>query len=116
MAPRARGLQHVSSIVAPKHWVEVERPAEWLRLLDEQVDSYSRLILESGNLATAAYRLASAKRRVLGGSDGIPTWREVLASARLIAVRVPEYPEVPVASLSAECSGLWISEFPSARL
>jgi len=109
-------LQDVSSILALTHWVEFERPAEWLRVLDEQDGSYPSLIRESGNLATAAYRLARAKRRVLGGRDGIPTWREVLAAARLIAARVPEYPEVPAASLSAECSGLCISEFPATRL
>jgi len=101
-------------IVALKHWVEFERPAEWLRVLDEQDGSYETLIRESGNLATAAHRFARAKRRVLGGSDGIPTWREVLAAARLIAARVPDHAEVHTARLSAECSGLCISDFPPA--
>jgi hypothetical protein len=94
----------------------MERPVEWLRVLDEEDGSYARLVRESGNLAAAAHRLARAKRRVLGGSDGIPTLREMLAAARLIAARLPEYPEVATASLSAECRELGMSEFPSSRL
>ncbi|HWP08472.1 MAG TPA: hypothetical protein VNN72_22170 [Polyangiaceae bacterium] len=103
-------------IVALSHWVELERPAEWLRVLDEQDGSYTSLVRESGNLAIAAHRFARAKRRVLGGSDGIPTWREVLAAARLIAARVPHQAEVEMATLSAECSGLCISDLPPPRL
>jgi hypothetical protein len=103
-------------IVALSHWVEFERPAEWLRVLDEQDGSYASLIRESGNLATAAHRYARAKRRVLGGRDGIPTWREVLAAARLIAARVPDHSEVHTARLSEDCYGLCISDFPPPRL
>ncbi len=98
------------------HWVENERPAEWLRVLDEQDGSYARLIRESGNLASAAHRLARAKRRVLGGSDGIPTQREMLAAARLIQTRVPGLDDLAPSALSAECEGLCISSFPSPRL
>ncbi len=81
-------------------------------MLEEQTGSYTRLLRESGNLALAAHRLARAKRRVHGGSDGIPTLREMLAAARLIATRVPEHLEVFGASLSAECQALCISDFP----
>ena len=95
------------------HWEEMERPAEWLRHLDEQDDSYARLIRESGNLALAAHRLARARRRVFGTSDGIPTLREVLAAARTISDNVPNHPDVPSPSVvSGEIRGLYISEFP----
>jgi hypothetical protein len=97
-----------------KHLEELERPAEWLRRFDEQDGSYDRLIQESGNLALAAHRLARARRRVSGASDGIPTLREVLAAARMIADRVPNHPEIPSASvLSAEVRDLCIGDFPS---
>jgi hypothetical protein len=102
--------------VTLSHWVELERPAEWLRVLDEQDGSYARLIRESGNLALAAHRLARAKRRVLGGRDGIPTVREMLVAARLIQTRVPGLDDVAMASVSAECEGLCISSFPGPRL
>jgi hypothetical protein len=95
--------------VALSHWIEAERPAEWLRVLDEQDGSYARLVRESGNLALAAHRLARAKRRVLGGSDGIPTRREVHAAVRLIANRVPEHAD---AAFDTDCAGLYISDFP----
>jgi hypothetical protein len=95
------------------HWEEMERPAEWLRRLDEQDGSYARLLRESGNLALAAHRLARAKRRVLGGGDGIPTLREVLAAARTIADHVPDHPDLPPRSLgAAEVQGLCISDLP----
>ena len=98
------------------HWEEMERPAEWLRRFDEQDGSYDSLLRESGNLALAAHRLARAKRRVLGASDGIPTLREVLAAARKIADHVPNHPDLPARSLvRAEVCGLCISEFPPHR-
>ena len=98
------------------HWVEIERPAEWLRRLDEQDGSYARLLRESGNLALAAHRLARAKRRILGASDGIPTLREVMAAARTILAHVPEHPELPPPSaVEAEVRGLCISEFPESE-
>ena len=94
------------------HWEEIERPAEWLRRLDEQDGSYDHLLRESGNLALAAHRLARARRRVLGASDGIPTLREVMAAARTIANHVPSQPDLPHGVVSAEVQGLCISEFP----
>jgi hypothetical protein len=96
------------------HWEEMERPAEWLRRFDEQDGSYDRLLDESGNLATAAHRLARAKRRVFGSRDGVPTMREVLAAATLIAERVPHHPGIPSPSvLSAEVRDLCIGAYPS---
>jgi hypothetical protein len=96
------------------HWVEMERPAEWLRRLDEQAGSYDRLLRESGNLALAAHRLARARRRVFGSSDGIPTLREVVAAARLIANHTSNQLELPPPSvLNAEIPDLCISDFPS---
>jgi hypothetical protein len=98
------------------HWEEIERPAEWLRRLDEQDDSYARLLRESGNLALAAHRLARAKRRVLGASDGIPTLREVMAAARTISEHLPSHPDLPAPSvMGADVRGMCISEFPGRR-
>ncbi|HTQ03416.1 MAG TPA: hypothetical protein VMI54_06150 [Polyangiaceae bacterium] len=98
------------------HWEEMERPAEWLRRLDEQDGSYGRLVQESGNLALAAHRLARARCRVFGGRDGIPTLREVVAAARMIANHVPEHPDLPPPSvIGAEVHELCISDFPPRR-
>jgi hypothetical protein len=100
--------------MSTSHRDEIERPAEWLRCLDEQDGSYARLLHESGNLALAAHRLARAKRRVLGGSDGVPTLREVIAAARTIADRVPDHPDWPSrGAFSADVRGLCMSEPPA---
>ncbi len=97
------------------HWVEAERPAEWLRRLDEQDGSYAVLLEESGTLALAAHRLARAKRRVFRGTDGLPTRRELHAAAQLIVTRVPHHPQTPAISLDVECDDLCISDFPRPR-
>lgn len=95
------------------HWQEIERPAEWLRRLDEQDGAYERLVRQSGNLALAAHRLARAKCRALGAGDGIPTLREVMAAARTIGERVSEPTESPSSSvIRAELRGLCISDPP----
>jgi hypothetical protein len=97
------------------HWEEIERPAEWLRRIDEAEDGYSRLVRESGNLALAAHRLARAKRRVQHTHDGIPTLREVMAAASVIADRSLEPVDLPPPSLIAfECQSLCISDRPPA--
>jgi hypothetical protein len=99
-----------------KHWDEMERPAEWLRRLDEQDGSYRRLLQESGNLALAAHRLARARCRVFGGRDGIPTLREVVAAASVIASHVPDQTELPsLSALGAEVRALCISDVPPRR-
>jgi hypothetical protein len=98
------------------HSDEMERPAEWLRRLDELDGSYGRLLLESGNLALAAHRLARARCRVFGGRDGIPTLREVVAAARTIAKHVPDHPDPLDSSvIGAEVRALCISDFPVRR-
>ena len=97
------------------HWEEMERPAEWLRRIDEADDGYTRLVRESGNLALAAHRLARAKRRVQQTDDGIPTLREVLAAASVIADRAHGPVDLPPpVILAGECAALCISDRPSA--
>jgi hypothetical protein len=97
------------------HWEEMERPAEWLRRIDEADDGYTRLVSESGNLALAAHRLARAKRRVQHTHDGIPTLREVLAAASVIADRSRGTLDLPPRSvLAGECAALCISDRPSS--
>jgi hypothetical protein len=97
------------------HWDEMERPAEWLRRLDEQDGSYGRLLQESGNLALAAHRLARARCRVFGGRDGIPTLREVVAAAHMIAHHVPDHPAPSPSVIGAEVRELCIGDFPGRR-
>ena len=93
------------------HWEEMERPAEWLRHIEEADDGYVRLVHESGNLALAAHRLARAKRRVLHSRDGIPTLREVMAAATVIADRALTPSEIPPrAILAGDCQGLCIGD------
>jgi hypothetical protein len=97
------------------HWEEMERPAEWLRRIDEADDGYARLLRESGNLALAAHRLARAKRRVQQTHDGIPTLREVMAAATVIADRSTVPVDLPPrAILAGECQRLCISDRPPA--
>lgn len=64
---------------------ETERPAEWLRRLQECSGAYQALVQQSGGLAQAAYRLARARCLVQDISTRIPTLREVHAAARVIA-------------------------------
>jgi hypothetical protein len=99
--------------MAMSHWEEMERPAEWLRRIEEADDGYARLVSESGNLALAAHRLARAKRRVQHTHDGIPTLREVMAAATVIAGRSHAAVAVPPpAILAGECQPFCISDRP----
>lgn len=81
--------------------IEVERPIEWLRSLDEEPDAYEVLLTEAGGLARAAYRLASARCRAHGGAGATPTLRELQVAAMLIAQRLGVAETLPITSLLA---------------
>jgi len=81
---------------------EIERPAEWLRRLDE-TDGYAELVNDSGSLAVAAYRLALARRKTAALGGGMPTVRELSVAAALIAARIPGMDASSPELLASEC-------------
>lgn len=96
---------------------ENERPAEWLRRLDEN-DGHAELVRESGSLAVAAYRLAVARRKTAAVGGGMPTVRELSVAAALIAARVPGVEASSPEHLASECehSGCHLlGDVPGAR-
>jgi hypothetical protein len=80
---------------------EQERPAEWLRWLDETPDAYQLLLQQAGGLARAAYRIASARCRVQGGVGETPTLRELQAAALVLARQLGMLESLPITSLLA---------------
>jgi hypothetical protein len=97
---RRHALCCVQAIMARR--IEVERPSEWLRTLDEEPDAYEVLVTEAGGLARAAYRLASARCRAHSGSGATPTLRELQVAALLIAQRLGMPETLPITSLLAK--------------
>lgn len=88
--------------------LEHERPTEWLRWLAEEPDALRLLLAQSGGLARAAYRLASARGRAQG-AGATPTLRELQASAVVIAGQLGIEEKLPITSLLAndcEANGL----------
>jgi hypothetical protein len=83
--------------------IERERPSEWLRRLAEEPDAYRVLVAESGGLARAAYRVASAQLRARAqtGLGETPTLRELQAAALLLAQRLDLTETLPITSLLA---------------
>jgi hypothetical protein len=97
---------------------ELERPAEWLRRLDED-DGYAELVEESGSLAVAAYRLALARRKTAALGGGMPTVRELSVAAALIAGRIPGLDAPSAEQLASDCdhSGCrLLADIPGAPL
>lgn len=81
---------------------EAERPTEWLRRLEEDGESWRRLLTDAGSFARAAWRLAHARCRAHSLSSRVPTEREVRAAATDLATRTSERSPAPVALLE-EC-------------
>lgn len=61
--------------------LEHHRPADWLSQLQELPHGYATLVEQSGSLALAAYRLASARCRTHPLPCNLPTVRELGAAA-----------------------------------
>jgi len=80
--------------------LEQERPSEWLRWLAEEPDAYEVLVVHSGGLARAAYRIASARCRCQANGE-TPTLRELQAAAMSIAERLGTPQSLPISSLIA---------------
>lgn len=102
--------------------IELERPGEWLRGLEEEPDAYEVLVTEAGGVARAAYRLASARCRAHSGSSEALTLRELQVAALLITERLGVAETLPITSLLAkdcEAQGLSVlgpvSTAPSPR-
>ncbi|MCS6799676.1 MAG: hypothetical protein NZ898_14380 [Myxococcota bacterium] len=77
------------------------RPIEWLEALGEP-GAYDRLLHESGTLALAAWRLASARCATREVATSWPTRLELRAAAREIARRVHGSLAVPASRVLAE--------------
>jgi len=87
-----------------KSFDETERPTELLRKLEEHRVTYSQLVVESGGLAVAAYRVARARCRTGSLTSTVPTLRELAAAATEILNHVTLTGFVPDASmLASEC-------------
>lgn len=82
---------------------EIERPAQWLRQLDEDVSNYGALVSESGSLAVAAHRLASARNRVQIPSAPVPTLAELKAAADDIVRHFTTNTSIHAGVLVADC-------------
>lgn len=77
---------------------------EWLIELVSNPDAYKQLLDDSGSLAKAAHRLASAKCSVHEMSTNVPTMREVAAAAREIATKAGGSLTIPAPrSLASDC-------------
>lgn len=68
-------------LVYMKSFDKTERPAELLQKLEEHRITYSELVVESGGLAVAAYRVARARCHAGSLTSTVPTLRELVAAA-----------------------------------
>ena len=75
---------------------EREQPREWLERLGREHESLFYLVAQSGGLAQAAYRVASAARRVENARRPEPSVRELKAAARMIAARTGVDESLPI--------------------
>jgi len=90
-----------------KSFIETERPTELLRKLEEHRITHSELVIESGGLAVAAYRIARARCRAGSLTSTVPTLRELAAAATEISNHATLTGFVPDATLLAtECEQL----------
>lgn len=94
---------------------ELERPSEWLRRFAEDDAAYRELLLDSGCIAVAAYRLARARCRVQPMAAALPTLAELRAAADDIAARtdLPRAEHIGVLVADCELAGLTIILPPS---
>jgi len=75
---------------------ERNSPSEWLRQVVTDDEQLLKLLLASGGLAQAAYRLARAQCRAFDGIDREPTLGELKLAARVIAHRTGRDSRVPI--------------------
>lgn len=96
-----------------KSFDETERPTELLRKLEEHQITYSELVVESGGLAVAAYRIARARCRTGSVPSTVPTLRELAAAATEILNHATLTGFVPDATiLASECEQLGLIVIP----
>ncbi len=77
--------------------LEIADPAQWLRSLSGESGGYRRLVLESGGMARAAYRLARAHCSAESGDA--PLLGDLQAAASLLAARLGGHGSLPIKSL-----------------
>ncbi len=82
---------------------EIERPAQWLRHLGEDASHYRVLVEESGSLAVAAHRLASARNRIQIPSAPVPTLAELKTAAEEIVRQFDTDVSIHAGVLVADC-------------
>jgi len=75
---------------------EILNPGEWLRQVVRDDEQLLKLLLGSGGLARAAYRLARAQCRACDGVDREPTLGELKLAARVIAHRTGRDSLLPI--------------------
>jgi hypothetical protein len=85
-----------------EHTLETIDPMAWLISLEQSEAAYERLVEQSGSLARAAHRVASARC-----GRAAPTASQVASVARELAVRIG-YFDIPPSrtALSAACAAL----------
>ncbi len=87
--------------------IELTRPSEWLRYLQETAGAYQAVFVESGGFARAAYRIARAHCRVQPIPSSVPTVRELGAAATLLAQHVVQgRPHFDALTLARECEAM----------
>jgi hypothetical protein len=77
---------------------ELTDPEEWLLYLAREDGGYARLVEESGGMARAAYRLATA-RCVVESAGAPPTLEDLQAAARLLSARIGRGGALPITSV-----------------
>jgi hypothetical protein len=91
-------------------WEEHERPAEWLRRLQEDPSGYHRLLADSGEFALAAYRIARARCQVRPVPTLVPTYLELQLAARELADNSPDETPVPAPTqLLTDCTNAGVT-------
>jgi hypothetical protein len=92
---------------------ELERPVEWLRRLEEEPRRYRRLFEETGSLALAAHRIASARCRTRAQWVAVPTGSELHAAAHELQRHVPAISHVPASdALADDCDAAGVPVIP----
>ena len=92
---------------------EREHPREWLEQLGAARERLVHLVVHSGGLAQAAYRVARAARRADKASSGEPSVRELKAAARVIASGIGCRAHLPISSaLVARCEPVHVTRMP----
>src|SRR5688572_19341612 len=84
---------------------ELENPSEWLNSLEADPGGYQKLILESGGVVRASYRLAQARCRIEKGT-ATPNLSDLRSAAATVAKRAGVAAPLPISSTMPDESGV----------